>query len=123
MSQILKAFLGMFFIMVLLFLGMGIVSAQMEVSDALDYKSDIVAELENSNYSPQVINACIRQAIANGYSIEVKTFVPGQSAKTYTQPNASDTTGVVMAEIKLTYSYSIGILNMVTKHQVRGYAR
>lgn len=123
MSQVLKAFMGMFFIFMMLLLGIGILSAQVDVSNALDYKSDVVAELENSNYSPSVINSCIQQAVDNGYTIEIKTYTPGNSTVTYTRPNAADTTDVVMAEVTLTYPYTIGFLNEVTDHQVRGFAR
>lgn len=123
MSQVIKSFMGMFFLLALLLLGVGILSAQTDVSDALDYKADIIAELENSNYNAEVINACIRQANENGYSIEIKTFAPGNQTVSYTTPDAADTTKVVMAEVKLKYVYRIGFLNAVTEHQVRGYAR
>lgn len=123
MSQIIKSFMGLFFVLIILFLGVGIISAQMDVSHALDYKSDLVAQLENSNYSPQVINGCIEQALQNGYGISIKTFTEGGSVKTYTSPSASDTRDVVMAEVVLTYPYQIHFLNTVTEHQVRGYAR
>lgn len=123
MSQVIKSFMGMFFILLLLLLGVGVISAQMDVSDAISYKSDLVAQLENSNYSPEVINGCIEQAVQNGYEISIKTFTEGGSVKVYTTPSAGDTTDVVMAEVVLTYPYQIGFLNSVTKHQVRGYAR
>lgn len=123
MSQVIKSFMGMFFLLALLLLGVGILSAQTDVSDALDFKSDIIVELENSNYNAEVLNACIQQANENGYSIEIKTYAPGNEVVSYTSPNAADTTGVVMAEVKLTYLYRIGFLNTVTEHQVRGYAR
>lgn len=123
MSQVFKTFMGVFFILMLLMLGMGIISAQIDVSDALDYKSDIIAELENSNYNPSVLNSCIRQAEENGYSLEIKTYVPGGTSVVYTAPDANDTTDVVMAEVVLTYPYTIQFLNSVTNHQVRGYAR
>jgi len=123
MSQVFKSFMGVFFILLVLFLGTGIVSAQIDVSHALDYKADLVAELENSNYSAQVINGCIAQAAEQGYGISIKTFTEGGGTKVYTTPSASDTTDVVMAEVVLTYPYRIGFLNSITEHQVRGYAR
>lgn len=123
MSQVIKAFLGLFFMISLILLGSGILAAQMDVSDALDYKADIIAELENSNFNSDVLNACIRQAQENGYKLEVKTFSEGGASVCYTDPSAVDTKNVVMAEVKLTYPYRIGFLNAVTEHQVRGFAR
>lgn len=123
MSQVFKSFMGVFFILILLLLGVGVISAQIDVSNALDYKSDIVVELENSNYNSNVINGCIQQAAENGYDLQIKTYAAGGASVVYTSPNASDTTDVVMAEVTLTYPYTIGFLNAVTEHTVRGYAR
>ncbi len=115
MSQVIKSFTGVFFMLLVLLLGTGVLSAQMDASNALSYKADLVAELENSNFSPQVLNGCIQQAIDNGYKISVKTFTRGGAARVYITPSAG--------EVVLTYPYRIGFLNSVTEHQVRGYAR
>ena len=123
MSQVIKSFLGVFFLLSMLLLGIGILSAQTDVADALDYKADIIAELENSNYNAKVMEACIRQAKESGYEVEITTYTPEKQTAVYTTDNVSDTTDVVMAEVKLTYPYRIGFLNAVTDHQVRGYAR
>lgn len=123
MSQVVKSFMGMFFILMILLLGAGILSAQVNVANAQDYKADVIAELENSNYSPNVLNGCIRQAVENGYSIKIKTYAPGKTTASYTTPSVVDTSGVVMAEVKLSYPYRIGFLNSETWHQIRGYAR
>lgn len=123
MSQIVKMFMGIFFLLMLSFLGIGIISAQLEVIQAQDYKADVIAELENSNYSPSVINACITQAEECGYNIAVKLYKKGQEAILYTQPQVTETKEVQMAEVIVSYPYSIGFLNSFTKHQVRGFAR
>ena len=123
MSQVFKVFMGVFFLVLLLLTGVGIISAQLDVTAALDYKADIVTELENSNYNPQVINACIEQAQENGYQLEIRTFVSGGASTSYVSPNASDTKDVVMAEVILTYPYRMIFLETFLEHQVRGYAR
>lgn len=123
MSQVFKSFMGVFFILVLLFTGIGIISAQIEVSHALNYKSDIITELENSNYSPEVMNACITQASANGYALEIRTFVDGGGSKVYSLPDVSDTADVVMAEVVLTYPFKMIFLETPIEQKIRGYAR
>lgn len=123
MSQVFKMFMGVFFLVLLLLTGVSIISVQLDVSAALDYKADIVTELENSNYHPQVINSCIRQAQENGYQLEIRTFVPGEASTVFVSPNASDTRDVVMAEVILTYPYRMIFLETFLEHQVRGYAR
>lgn len=123
MSQIVKAFSGIFFLLLLLFLGIGIVSAQMDVEKAKDYKSDIVMEIENSNYSVSVLNACIEQAKANGYDIAITVYQENGVANTYAEANVMNTEGAYLAEILLTYHYGIGILNTSTEHSIRGFSR
>lgn len=123
MSQIVKAFSGIFFLLLLLFLGIGIVSAQMDVEKAKDYKSDIVMEIENSNYSVSVLNACIEQAKANGYDIAITVYQENGVANTYAEANVTNTKGAYLAEILLTYHYGIGILNTSTEHSIRGFSR
>lgn len=123
MSQIIKTFIGTFFILLLIFLGTGIISAQIDVSNAQNYKADVVAEIENSNYSPSVINACIRQAKSSSYKLSVKVYAREKAAVTYTEPAVMDTDGVEMAEVVLTYPYTITFLNSITEHSVRGYTR
>ncbi|MBO5372424.1 MAG: hypothetical protein J6A75_06870 [Lachnospiraceae bacterium] len=123
MSQVFKTFMGVFFILILLLTGVGIISAQMDVSAALNYKTDVVTELENSNYNAEVINACITQAKDKGYEIKIRTFVSGGASTVYVSPNVSDTTDVVMAEVVLTYPYKMFFLETALKREVRGYAR
>ena len=123
MSQILKTFTGVFFLLLLVFLGTGILTAQMDVSTAISCKADTITKLENSNYNADVLNACIADAIRQGYEIEIVTYTEGRRIVRYQTPTASDTADVVMAEVRLTYPYRIAFLNSVTKHQIRGYAR
>lgn len=123
MNQVVKSFLGIFFLLVLIFTGVGIISAQINVSAALDYKSAVVTQLENSNYSPTVMNACIQQAADSGYVLEIRTFVKGKSMQVYTSPNVTDTSDVTMAEVILNYPYKIPFLQVSVNQQVRGYAK
>jgi len=123
MNQVVKSFLGIFFLLVLLFTGVGIISAQIHVSAALDYKSAVVTQLENSNYSPAVMNACITQATESGYTLEIRTFSMGNAVQTYTAANVTDTSDVIMAEVILNYPYEIPFLQISVGQQVRGYAR
>ncbi len=106
MSQVVKAFVGIFFIMVFTMLGTGIVGAQMESAYARDYKENVIAEIENSDLSRQVIDSCIMQAKRDGYDLKVQIY----------KKNEQKT-----AEICLAYEYRIGFLNYVSRHEIWGY--
>ena len=62
MEQVIKTYLGIFLMMLLSTVGIGIVAAEAQICQARNFKSDVVVELENSNYNREVINACIKQA-------------------------------------------------------------
>lgn len=121
MEQIIKVFTGIFFLLLLFSLGMGILAAQLEAEEAKEYKAAVVSELENSNFSPSVINGCITQAKAQGYEMAI-TVYQAEQVVTYQEADARDTSGAYMAEVLLRYPYEIGVLNSRTMHSIRGYA-
>ena len=59
MPLIIKSFLGVFFFILVVFLGIGMIQYQTDVNRAVHYKQDMMEELQNSNFAPSVINACI----------------------------------------------------------------
>lgn len=107
MNQIIKAFTGIFFLMMLMLLGCGIVSAQMSSVYARAYKSAVVTELEDSGCSQLVIESCITQAQKDGYGLQIKVL---------------ERDGKRMAEVTLEYDYRIPFLNYTSKYKLRGYA-
>lgn len=121
MEQIIKAFTGIFFLMLLFSLGIGILSAQLQAEEAKEYKAAVVSELENSNFSPSVINGCISQAKEQGYELAI-TVYQTEHIMTYQDATARDTSGAYMAEVVLHYPYEIGVLNSRNMHSIRGYA-
>ena len=42
-----------------------LVNSTLQISLAKEYKADVIAEIENSNFNPNVIASCISQANAN----------------------------------------------------------
>ena len=58
MRQIIGAFGILFIMMANIFICTGLIGASGQVAAAKEYKSQVVAELENSNFNPGVIDAC-----------------------------------------------------------------
>ena len=72
---------------------------------------DVVSEIENSNFSDDVISSCIEQATENGYTLAVNKIVV--DPKSYDQ----------IAEVTLKYNYTIPILKLDEEKIVKGVAR
>ena len=111
MGQVLKTYLGLFFLLIMGLVGIGVVSAGIEVTAARNYHADVISEIECSNFNAGVISACKNQAGERGYQLEVAELVyDGEGNQR-------------MAEIILSFEYSIPVLNLVSEHEVRGFAR
>ena len=124
MSQVIKAFTGVFFLMLLTLLGSGIVSAQLDSAYARDYKEAVVAEIENSGFCESVMNACITQAREDGYELTMTVYQSGEKPIVVESKVDGDimAENVEMVEILLNYDYSIPFLNYMSRHTLRGYA-
>ena len=124
MSQVIKAFTGIFFLMLLTLLGSGIVSAQLDSAYARDYKEAVVAEIENSGFCESVMNACITQAREDGYELTMTVYQSGEKPIVVGSKVDGDimAENVEMVEILLNYDYSIPFLNYMSRHTLRGYA-
>ena len=107
MGQIIKSFMGLFFLVMLIMLGCGIIGAQLDSVQARDYKAAVITEISDSGCNQSVIESCISQAESDGYALEVVVF---------------ESNGRRMAEITLEYDYRIPFLNYRNKYQLRGYA-
>ena len=124
MSQVIKAFTGIFFLMLLTLLGSGIVSAQLDSAYARDYKEAVVAEIENSGFCESVMNACLTQAREDGYELTMTIYQSGEEPIVVGSKVDGDimAENVEMVEILLNYDYSIPFLNYMSRHTLRGYA-
>lgn len=111
MGQVMKTYLGIFFLLLMGLVGIGVVAAGIEVSAARNYHADVVSEIECSNFNPSVIDACVQQAQDSGYQLEVADMVYDAEENER------------MAEVILTFDYAIPVLDLVSDHEVRGFAR
>lgn len=103
---------GSFIVMMLnTFLCISVINASGAVAEAKEFKSDVVAEIENSNFNSNVINSCIVQAQTEGYKLQITNCI-------YDEQNSIKT-----AEVILTYKYEIPFLGIREERTTRGMAR
>lgn len=124
MSVIIKSFMGVFFFSLVVFLGVGIVNYQTDVNQASSYKQDVIEELQNSNFAPSVMNACIQNGAAQNYEVSIDVSSGDGSHSTYSESAlASDTSDVTAAYVTVNYKSRLPFLGLETSNCLRGFAK
>lgn len=141
MKEIIEAFVGLFFFMLLTTTSLSVITASIDAKNADEIKSGYVTEMENSNFSAPVIQRIFAEAETEGYTIEMKLYhnqvgtsnlVTNVNAKnadgTYKSSSVlvseiGDTSDVYMVRLQVSFDYSFPLLNQVTPHTIIGYAR
>lgn len=124
MSQIIKAFTGVFMILLMVITTTGILGGYMQVLTAQNIHSGMIEELENSDYNPQVMRESI--AIARQNQVNPTIYLYGEDGnKTQVQKEdevPEKTDNVVMAEVIVAFEYKIPFLGIREPHRLSGYA-
>lgn len=129
MKEIFEVWLGIFFLALLMVGGMSIISAGIEARNADATKTNYIAELEDSNFSASVMSALLTDAQNNDYELSLDLYhqdINGVRTTTTGVRNSGsvpDTSNVYMAKVNLSFDYSFSLLNIVTAHELIGYAR
>lgn len=111
MKSIIEVFGILFMLLLTIASGMSVTAAEEKVAQAKRYKSEVVAEIENSNFNPAVIDACVAGAEQSGYILSVRPC-------TYDADNDIQT-----AEVVLTYQYKASLFGIEETRTTRGIAR
>lgn len=111
MKHIVEAFSALILIILMAYVSIAILTASAQVTNAKTYKSDCIAEIENSNFNPTVIANCISKAASAGYQLQV-------SSCNYDIYNDINT-----AEVVLTYQYKIPLFGVSVTKSTSGIAR
>ena len=111
MKYIVEVFSVLTMLMLNLFVCIAVLSVSADVAAAKEYRAGVIAEIENSNFNPGVIDGCRVQASQQGYELEVSPCVYDEN---YDRR---------IAEVRLTYSYEIPLLGVSQQRVTRGIAR
>ena len=111
MKNIIGAFGTLVVLMLNTVMSIEVSNASVLTAVAKEFKADVVAQIENSNFNPNIIAGCISQAKDAGYELEITNCV-------YDVHN-----NIQSAEVVLTYSYCIPLLGIAETKTTRGIAR
>lgn len=111
MKSAIETMIGIIVLTLMTVMGASFITASISTQKAQNYHTTVVQELENSNFSQQVINETVAKAKDNGYmNIKVEVFRNEQTDASY-------------AKVSLPYSYSIPVLGQEKNNVIVGYAR
>lgn len=108
METIIKSFTGVFFMLLVVALGMGCVSAAVTVREADSFLSDAAEKIENSHYAEGVIASCIADAKAHEPKYELSVDI--NSAENDVTKKYGTAT--------MSYSYSIPIMGVTEERSI-----
>lgn len=125
MSQIIKAYTGVFILLFLMFTGTGILGAFLQTLQAQNLHGKVIDELENSNYATAVLQESFEIVEEYGLQLEVLLYLENGGVITCDSVSAVPETmeAVVMAEVALEYPVRIPFVGLDKRHQLVGYAR
>lgn len=125
MSQIMKAFTGIFMVLFLVATSMGALSGFLQVSRAMEFHAAVIDELENSNYCSSVLKECFDAAQKGGYELKVTLFeVQGGSLFCEDKSDVPDADKQIrMAKVDLKFYITIPFFGLRNEQSVSGYGR
>lgn len=104
MEEVIKSFLGTFFLFAMVFLGFGVNAASMNAAKAQKFTADCISKIEESHYADAVVSVCEEEAKKQGYTLAVELYGPeGENEVTY-------------GKLKLEYPFAIPLLNLEQTH-------
>lgn len=111
MGTIIKFFSGLLVILLGFFIFLSAIITVSFRIDADEFKSDVIAEIEDSNFNAAVINNCKQQASDNGYTLNV------------TNVTYDEDSNIQLAEVILKYNLDVPFFGISSTKEVRGIAR
>ena len=74
MKEVMEAFLGLFFFMIIITGSMSVITAAIDAKNADASKTGYIAEIENSNFSSTVLESIFKQAESEGYTVSMRVY-------------------------------------------------
>ncbi len=125
MSQILKAFTGIFIVLFMMCSALGILGVFFQTLQAQDFHAVIINELENSSYAHTVAEQAFTASEAYGYELEIIFYQEDEMPVVCREAEAipENIKEVQMAQVTLQYPVEIIFFQVAEKQTVIGYAR
>ena len=126
MEVFVKGFLGVFIFAMITYLCAGVISAEIDSSQARNYMDNAKQTIAESNFSAAAIQEAGEKAADNGYKMNITIYNRGEGTQEVSYDGSGngtvdDTKNTECVEMVMTYDYTIPILGVRNQHTVRGY--
>ena len=125
MSQVMKAFMGVFMVLLLVTTSAGVLGAFYQILHAQNTHAVMLDELENSDFAKVIMEACFETSELEEYRLQMNLFSESEEIQTCMSieelPN--NTEDVTMVEVILFYDIELAFFEIATEQQLFGYAR
>ena len=124
MEQIMKVYLAVFLLLLLLFSAGGIFKLYVDVADAQDFTSNLIHEMECSDFDQQIVAGAFARAEELGYELVMELYdTEGSSYVVTGATSVPDCRKVYLARIEVNYPLELGLFDLKRQQMVCGYAR
>ncbi len=108
MRMMIEHFITFFLLLVFVWIGVMYVMQNLSYSSARQYHSGVVNQIEDSNFSEDIIAECKDKAEKVGYDLNIERYYNGTNQD---------------AMVTLSFIYEIPILHTQKTYSIQGYAR
>ena len=125
MSQIMKAFTGIFMVLFMTVVAMGLLGAFLQVSRARSFHAMVIDELENSDYNKGVLQECLHVANENNYDMTITLYeTEGGYAVCKSADHIPEDIGSFdLARVDMEFCIIIPFLGVENSQNISGYGR
>lgn len=125
MSQVMKAFMGVFMILLLMTTSAGVLGAFYQILHAQNTHAIMLDELENSDFAKGIMEACFETAEMEEYRLQMNLYSTSSDIKTCmcVEDIPLNTEDVRMVEVILFYDIELAFFDIAKEQQLFGYAR
>ena len=125
MSQVMKAFMGVFMVLLLMTTSAGVLGAFYQILHAQNTHAIMLDELENSDFAKGIIEACFETAEMEEYRLQMNLYSTSSNIKTCmcVEDIPQNTEDVRMVEVILFYDIELAFFDIAKEQQLFGYAR
>lgn len=125
MSQIMKAFMGVYMVLLLMTTSAGVLGAFYQILHAQNTHAIMLDELENSDFAKVIMEACFETAERESYRLQMNVYSSANEMQICTdaQELPERTEDVTMVEVVLFYDIEIAFFDIAREQQLFGYAR
>ena len=125
MSQVMKAFMGVFMVLFLMTTSTGVLGAFYQILYAQNTHAVMVDELENSDFARSVMVSCFKTAEKENYRLQMSLYSSTKDTRICTSRMdiPINTDDITMVEVVLFYDIEIAFFEIAKEQQLFGYAR